>query len=138
MRGPVHEALGDVPNVHLIEPLEYRPFVWLMGRADAILTDSGGIQEEGPSLHVPVLVTRDVTERPEAVAAGTVRLVGTDPDRIVESVEAAILDEDVRAAMTSGTNPYGDGRASIRIADRLAERFGADRPAPSRVAPTTP
>lgn len=138
VRGPVHEALGDVPNVHLIEPLEYRPFVWLMGRADAILTDSGGIQEEGPSLHVPVLVTRDVTERPEAVAAGTVRLVGTDPDRIVESVEAAILDEDVRAAMTSGTNPYGDGRASMRIADRLAERFGADRPAPPRVPPTTP
>jgi len=125
VRGPVHAALGDVPNVHLIEPLNYRPFVWLMNRSSVILTDSGGIQEEGPSLKKPVLVTRDVTERPEAVEAGTVRLVGTDPDRIVRALEECVLDEGTRAAMTSGENPYGDGRAALRIADHLAARFGA-------------
>lgn len=129
VRGPVHAALGAVPNVHLIEPLDYRPFVWLMNRADAILTDSGGIQEEGPSLRVPVLVTREVTERPEAVAAGTVRLVGTDPGRIVSGLEAALLDPAVHAAMTTGVNPYGDGRASERIAEHLWEHLGARRAA---------
>ncbi|MEZ6017592.1 MAG: UDP-N-acetylglucosamine 2-epimerase (non-hydrolyzing) [Planctomycetota bacterium] len=121
IRGPVHELIGDVENIHLIEPLEYRPFVWLMDRADAILTDSGGIQEEGPSLQVPVLVTRDVTERPEAVAAGTVALVGTDTERIIAGLEGAVLDEAVRARMCSGTNPYGDGLAARRIADHLAQ-----------------
>lgn len=128
VRGPVREALGDVDNVHLIEPLEYRPFVWLMNRATAILTDSGGIQEEGPSLRVPVLVTRDVTERPEAVAAGTVQLVGTDPGRIVSGLEAAILDPAVRSAMTTGANPYGDGHASERICNLLAEAFQLGSP----------
>jgi UDP-N-acetylglucosamine 2-epimerase (non-hydrolysing) len=126
VRGPVHESLSGRDNVFLIEPLEYRPFVWLMGRAAAILTDSGGIQEEGPSLGVPVLVTRDVTERPEAVAAGKVVLVGTDADRIVQGVEAAILDQTVRARMRAGANPYGDGRASERILERLA-LFSAER-----------
>ncbi|MEM1452591.1 MAG: UDP-N-acetylglucosamine 2-epimerase (non-hydrolyzing) [Planctomycetota bacterium] len=119
VKGPVHETLGDIENVHLIEPLEYRSFVWLMNRADAIVTDSGGIQEEGPSLRVPILVTRDVTERPEAVECGAVKLVGTDPDRICSSLDAAMLDEDTRSAMTSGENPYGDGRAADRIADHL-------------------
>lgn len=119
VQGPVREHLAGYDNIHLIEPLDYRPFVWLMNRADAILTDSGGIQEEGPSLRVPVLVTRDVTERPEAVAAGTVQLVGTEPDRIVSGLEAAILDPEVKARMASGVNPYGDGRASRRIADQL-------------------
>ena len=126
VRGPVHEALESVENVHLIEPLDYQPFVWLMNRADVILTDSGGIQEEGPSLHVPVLVTRDVTERPEAVAAGTVQLVGTDPQAIVRGVENALLDEATRERMTSGVNPYGDGRAAERIADQLAACFSID------------
>lgn len=127
VRGPVHRSIGGIPNVHLIEPLEYRPFVWLMDRASVIVTDSGGIQEEGPSLGVPVLVTRDVTERPEAVAAGTVLLVGTDPDRIVAGVESAILDARVRDAMSSGVNPYGDGRAAERIVERLAAALGASR-----------
>ena len=128
VRGPVHELLGGIDNVHLIEPLEYRPFVWLMSRSHAILTDSGGIQEEGPSLGVPVLVTRDVTERPEAVAAGTVALVGTDPGRIALGLEAAILDPDVRRRMSSGVNPYGDGRAAERIVEHLAKvgRLGLD------------
>jgi UDP-N-acetylglucosamine 2-epimerase (non-hydrolysing) len=117
---PVHGLLGDVANIHLIQPLEYRPFVWLMDRATVILTDSGGIQEEGPSLRVPVLVTRDVTERPEAVAAGTVALVGTDPERIVSGIEAAVGDPEVRARMTTGDNPYGDGRAAERIVDFIA------------------
>ena len=121
VRGPVHELLGEVENIHLIEPLEYRPFVWLMDRATVILTDSGGIQEEGPSLGVPVLVTRDVTERPEAVEAGVVALVGTDPDRIVRGVEAAVLDLVVRRRMTSPANPYGDGRAAERIVARLVQ-----------------
>lgn len=128
VRGPVQELLGGIANVYLIEPLEYRPFVWLMNRSDVILTDSGGIQEEGPSLDVPVLVTRDVTERPEAVTAGTVMLVGTDPERIVRGIEAAVLDPDVRERMTGGTNPYGDGRAAERIADHIAEFFdGVER-----------
>jgi len=128
VRGPVHELLGDVANVHLIEPLQYRPFVWLMSRADVILTDSGGIQEEGPSLKVPVLVTRDVTERPEAVTAGVVQLVGTDRKRIVAGIESALLDPVVRERMTRGTNPYGDGRAAERIVERLAQfrRGGVD------------
>lgn len=128
VRGPVHDALAGVPNVHLIEPLSYQPFVWLMNRATAILTDSGGIQEEGPSLRVPVLVTRDVTERPEAVAAGGVRLVGTDAEHIVRGLETAILDPAERARMTSGDNPYGDGRAAHRIADALFARYGASAP----------
>ncbi|MEM9381247.1 MAG: UDP-N-acetylglucosamine 2-epimerase (non-hydrolyzing) [Planctomycetota bacterium] len=136
VKGPVHETLGAIENVHLIEPLEYRSFVWLMNRADAIVTDSGGIQEEGPSLRVPILVTRDVTERPEAVECGAVKLVGTDPDRICTALDAAMLDEDVRAAMTTGENPYGDGRAADRIADHLHDYLAARRadrePAPSR------
>jgi len=121
VRRPVFELLSGLGNVHLIEPLEYRPFVWMMDRASAIVTDSGGIQEEGPSLGVPVLVTREVTERPEAVAAGVVALVGTDRQRIVEGVERAILDPTTRARMTTQKNPYGDGRAAERIVERLAQ-----------------
>ena len=123
VRKPVFELLSGLNNVHLIEPLEYRPFVWMMDRASAIVTDSGGIQEEGPSLGVPVLVTRDVTERPEAVAAGVVALVGTDRERIVQGVESAILDSATRARMTTAQNPYGDGRAAERIVERLAQSF---------------
>ncbi len=123
VRKPVFELLSGLNNVHLIEPLEYRPFVWMMDRASAIVTDSGGIQEEGPSLGVPVLVTREVTERPEAVAAGVVALVGTDRERIVQAVERSILDPVTRARMTTAQNPYGDGRAAERIVERLAQRF---------------
>jgi UDP-N-acetylglucosamine 2-epimerase (non-hydrolysing) len=134
VRGPVHTLLGDVENIHLIEPLEYRPFVWLMDRATVILTDSGGIQEEGPSLGVPVLVTRDVTERPEAVQAGVVALVGTNTNEIVRGVEAAALDLVVRRRMTSAANPYGDGRAAARILERL-DGYCALRSRASTLAP---
>lgn len=119
VHGPVTSLLGGLPNVHLIAPLEYLPFVYLMNRARIILTDSGGIQEEAPSLGKPVLVMRDTTERPEAVAAGTVRLVGTDTLQIVESVQTLLHDKAAYTKMTMASNPYGDGRASERIVEAL-------------------
>ncbi len=112
---PVFDILSGLLNVSLIEPQEYAPFVWLMNQCDLILTDSGGIQEEGPSLGKPVFVMREVTERPEAIAAGTVRLVGTRPDSIISSVEKTLLDEQVYEAMSCAINPYGDGKAVSRI-----------------------
>jgi UDP-N-acetylglucosamine 2-epimerase (non-hydrolysing) len=121
VQSPVRELLGGIENIHLLAPLDYRPFVRLMDRADLILTDSGGIQEEAPSLGKPVLVMREVTERPEGVAAGTVRLVGTDPDRIQREVESLLLDTAERERMTRAHNPYGDGQACGRIADALAQ-----------------
>ena len=120
---PVNEILSGLTNVRLIEPLDYLPFVWLMDRCDLILTDSGGIQEEGPSLGKPVLVMRDVTERPEALDAGTVLLVGTKRDMITTSVEKVLLDQATYDAMARAINPYGDGRAAGRIAATLSERF---------------
>jgi len=120
---PVNEILSGLTNVRLIEPLDYLPFVWLMDRCDLILTDSGGIQEEGPSLGKPVLVMRDVTERPEALDAGTVLLVGTKQDMITTSVEKVLLDQATYDAMARAINPYGDGRAAGRIAATLSERF---------------
>lgn len=118
---PVRRILGEVGNVHLIPPQDYLPFVYLMGRSYLILTDSGGVQEEAPSLGKPVLVMRDTTERPEAVTAGTVRLVGTDSALIVS--EALRLLDDVVAydAMSRAHNPYGDGKASARILERLIQ-----------------
>ena len=116
---PVNEILTGLPNVHLIEPQQYLPFVWLMNQSDLILTDSGGIQEEGPSLGKPVLVMRDVTERPEAVAAGTVKLVGTNTANIVNGVEQVLLDEAVYKTMSTASNPYGDGKATQRIIEIL-------------------
>ncbi len=115
VRNPVEAMLSDLGNVHLITPQEYPPFVDLMRRSYLIVTDSGGVQEDGPSLGKPILVTREVTERPEAVEAGTVRLVGTDEDKIV--AEAAILlDNDAEYARRSRMhNPYGDGHACPRI-----------------------
>ena len=119
---PVNRILGERSGVHLIEPQEYLPFVYLMTRADVVLTDSGGVQEEAPSLGKPVLVTREVTERPEAVDAGTVALVGTDADLIVRQV-SALLDEPARyAAFARAVNPYGDGAAAGRIAAALGGR----------------
>jgi UDP-N-acetylglucosamine 2-epimerase (non-hydrolysing) len=118
--GPVRATLGALPNVHLLEPLSYAPFVWLMDRATVVLTDSGGIQEEAPSLGKPVLVMRDTTERPEGVAAGTVRLVGTDVARIVDGCATLLTDPAARAEMQRAHNPYGDGLASARILDALA------------------
>ena len=128
VQAPVNELLSDVPNVILLKPLDYRPFVRLMDRATIILTDSGGIQEEAPSLGKPVLVMREVTERPEGLASGTVRLVGTDPARIVAEVEALLLDPEARAAMARRHNPYGDGHASMRILDALAGERGPRSP----------
>ena len=117
---PVKRLLGGRPGVHLIEPQEYLPFVYLMRRSYLIITDSGGIQEEAPSLGKPVLVMRDVTERPEAVDAGTVRLVGTDAEAIVGESERLLDDESAYAAMSRAHNPYGDGKASQRIVEEIA------------------
>lgn len=119
VREPVQRLLGGVSNVHLIEPLNYLPFVYLMDKSDIILTDSGGIQEEAPSLGKPVLVMRDTTERPEAVEAGTVKLVGTDPDKIVDET-IRLLDEPLTyQTMAFAHNPYGDGQACQRIAQAM-------------------
>lgn len=121
VREPVNRILSNVDNVHLIEPQQYLPFIYLMSRAHIILTDSGGIQEEAPSLGKPVLVMRDTTERPEAVAAGTVKLVGTDVDKIVTGLEVLLKDEEAYKAMSFAHNPYGDGLACQRILDELAK-----------------
>jgi UDP-N-acetylglucosamine 2-epimerase (non-hydrolysing) len=123
--GPARELLGETPRVLLVEPLEYEPFVQLMNRATLVLTDSGGIQEEAPSLGKPVLVMRDNTERPEAVEAGTVRLVGTDPERIVSEASRLLTDPAAYAAMARAVNPYGDGQAARRIVDRVLEYLEA-------------
>ena len=119
---PVNRILSGVDNVVLIPPQDYLPFVYLMSRSHLILTDSGGIQEEAPSLGKPVLVMRDTTERPEAVEAGTVRLVGTNRDRIVAEVNRLLDDEDAHRDMARAHNPYGDGLAARRIADIIAVR----------------
>ncbi|HCH7902452.1 TPA: UDP-N-acetylglucosamine 2-epimerase (non-hydrolyzing) [Klebsiella oxytoca] len=116
---PVNRILGHVENVMLIEPQDYLPFVWLMNRAWLILTDSGGIQEEAPSLGKPVLVMREMTERPEAVSAGTVCLVGTDSQRIVNEVTRLLHDKSAWQAMSRAHNPYGDGQACHRILSAL-------------------
>ena len=118
-----HDILGDTADVHLIAPLDYKPFAWLMGRSDLIITDSGGIQEEAPSLGKPVLVTRDTTERPEAVDAGTVLLVGAVADRIVPEAVRLLDDAAAYQAMARTHNPYGDGLAAGRIRDRLLKEF---------------
>lgn len=116
----VNEILGDTPNVFLIPPQEYLPFIYLMDQAYIILTDSGGIQEEAPSLGKPVLVMRDTTERPEAVAAGTVKLVGTDVYRITQEVSRLIDEPEYYNSISFSHNPYGDGTASIQICNALA------------------
>ncbi len=119
VREPVNRILGDVENVLLIEPQQYLPFIYLMSRSHIILTDSGGIQEEAPSLGKPVLVMRDTTERPEAVAAGTVKLVGTDVEKITASLDSLLNDEEAYKEMSFAHNPYGDGKACQRILDAL-------------------
>ena len=123
VRKPVRAILGRTPRVHLIEPLEYLPFVRLMERAYLILTDSGGIQEEAPALGKPVLVMRDVTERPEAVIAGTAKLVGTDTEVIVSATERLLHSAAAYRKMARARNPFGDGRASRRIAAALRRFF---------------
>lgn len=117
---PVNRILRGIENIHLIEPQQYLPFVYLMNRAHIILTDSGGIQEEAPSLGKPVLVMRDTTERPEAVEAGTVKLVGTDVEKITTSLHELLSNEAAYKAMSHAHNPYGDGKACQRICDILA------------------
>lgn len=117
---PVNRVLTGTAGVHLIPPQDYLPFVYLMTQAHLILTDSGGIQEEAPSLGKPVLVMRDTTERPEAVDAGTVRLVGTDVDRILTHATGLLDDTEAYAAMARAYNPYGDGLAARRIAEIIA------------------
>ncbi len=118
--GTVHRRLGDAPGVVLIDPLPYTEFVWLMNRSRIVLTDSGGIQEEAPSLGKPVFVMREDTERPEAIEAGTAELVGTDIDRIVSSVVHLLDDPVAYRAVSERHNPYGDGHAAERIIDYLA------------------
>lgn len=121
VREPVNRLLAGVANIHLIEPLDYLPFVYLMNRAYIILTDSGGIQEEAPSLGKPVLVMRDTTERPEAVAAGTVKLIGTEVAAIAQNLRKLLTDTAAYQRMSVAHNPYGDGHASQRIVQVLAQ-----------------
>ena len=118
---PVRRLLGAIPNVHLIEPLDYLPFIYLMNRSYLIITDSGGVQEEAPSLGKPVLVIRDTTERPEALEAGTVKLVGTDAKRIVREMNVLLDDTAAYQLMAFAHNPYGDGNAAKRIVDILED-----------------
>jgi UDP-N-acetylglucosamine 2-epimerase (non-hydrolysing) len=121
VQAPVNALLGGLGNVHLIPPLDYEPFVHLLRHSYIILTDSGGIQEEGPSLGKPVLVMRDVTERPEAIAAGTVRLVGANQEQIIQNVNELLNNSDVYQMMSQAHNPYGDGKACARIVEFLGQ-----------------
>ena len=120
VRRPVNEILGHVPNVRLIDPLDYLSFLFLMRKSHVILTDSGGVQEEAPSLGKPVVVMRDTTERPEAVDAGTVILAGTETDSMASAVERLLDDAEFYERMSRAVNPYGDGKAAARIAEIVA------------------
>jgi len=120
---PVHRILADVPSVHLIDPLDYLPFVYLLDRSYLIITDSGGVQEEAPSLGKPVLVTRKTTERPEAVDAGTVKLVGTNLNRIVDEATLLLTNSTEYQKMSKAHNPYGDGKACGHIITAIAQRY---------------
>ena len=124
VREAIQPAVAGLPNVRLIEPLGYGDFCHLMNRSHLVLTDSGGVQEEAPSLGKPVLVMRDTTERPEAVLAGTVQLIGTDEDRIVKEVTHLLHDDAARRRMAQAVNPYGDGRAAARTIDAIRYFFG--------------
>lgn len=121
VQGPVRELLGNIPNVILTSPLDYPDFIHLMSRAHLLLTDSGGLQEEGPALGKPVLVMREVTERPEGILAGTAKLVGTTEDAIVSNTATLLSDDSAYQAMAKAVNPYGDGRATQRILNLLAD-----------------
>jgi len=123
VREAAERILGGVERVHLIEPQDYRVFIQMMNRSYMIMTDSGGVQEEAPSLGKPVLVLRTTTERPEAIEAGTARLVGTDPDLILREAELLLTDEAAYRAMANRVNPYGDGKAAARIVDVIAGAY---------------
>jgi UDP-N-acetylglucosamine 2-epimerase (non-hydrolysing) len=133
--GPVREILGGVQNVHLLAPLDYGEFVTLMNASWFVLTDSGGIQEEAPALGKPVLVFRQVTERPEAVDAGTVKIIGTEQQRIADWIATLCKDEATFAAMQRAINPYGDGKASARIVAAIRHYFGMDSARPDEFVP---
>lgn len=124
VRRPIHEVFGknlkELDNMFFIEPLQYLEFIYLMYKATIVLTDSGGIQEEAPGLGKPVLVMRDTTERPEALSSGTVHLVGTDYNKIMNEVSMLLDDAEAYTKMSHAVNPYGDGQACRRIADVLA------------------
>ena len=124
VRALAREALEELERVHLFEPLDYAPFANLVNRMDLVLTDSGGLQEEAPAIGKPVLVVRDTTERPEAVEAGTVKLVGCDTDLIVDTVTTLFTDDAAYAEMKHAVNPYGDGHACARIIDAIRYYFG--------------
>ena len=124
VRQIVSEELGHLPQVHLIEPLDYQPFANLMARVDVVLTDSGGIQEEAPALGKPVLVLRDTTERPEAVTAGTVKLIGTAYEDVLRETNLLLDNPEHYRAMAEAVNPYGDGEACARIVNRILREFG--------------
>lgn len=128
VREPVHRSLGDLPNLHLLPPLDYLPFVHLMALAHVVLTDSGGIQEEAPGLGRPVVVMRDTTERPEAVEAGTVVLAGTDTGRIVHHISTLLDNAEAWSRMSRAHNPYGDGQAAPRIRDAIVDWGARTRP----------
>ncbi|MEE3955157.1 non-hydrolyzing UDP-N-acetylglucosamine 2-epimerase [Peribacillus frigoritolerans] len=130
-----NEVLGDDPRVHLIEPLDVLDFHNFASRAYLILTDSGGIQEEAPSLGVPVLVLRDTTERPEGIAAGTLRLAGTDEQTIYNLAHELLTDQEVHEKMSKASNPYGDGNASVRIAEAIRYYFKQVNMPPTRFEP---
>ncbi|MDD3395714.1 MAG: UDP-N-acetylglucosamine 2-epimerase (non-hydrolyzing) [Acidaminococcaceae bacterium] len=117
-------VLGQMPQVHLIEPMDYEPFANLMSKVDIVLTDSGGIQEEAPALGKPVLVLRDTTERPEAITAGTVKLIGTSKEVVLKETNSLLDDETRYKAMADACNPYGDGQAAKRIICYILEHFG--------------
>jgi len=119
---PVHEYLAEHANIYLIAPLDYAPFIWMMDKSHIVLTDSGGVQEEAPGLGKPVLVMRETTERPEAVEAGTVRLVGTNVDAITDNVARLLQEDAAYEQMSRAHNPYGDGKACARIIKFLKER----------------
>ena len=126
---PAADRMGQLPNVKLVPPQPYLAFVKLMARAQVILTDSGGIQEEAPSLGIPVLVVRQTTERPEGLAGGLTRLVGTDPTAVESALEAALASPRVRPATLPAPSPFGDGQAAARVADAILHFLGRG-PAP--------
>jgi len=123
VRKPVNDILADVENIHLVEPLDYPALLWLMNKSYLVLTDSGGIQEEAPSLGKPVLVTRDVTERQEGIDAGTAKLVGTDKNKIVNETKTLLENSDVYNDMARKNNPYGDGTTAKQIVEILLKEL---------------
>lgn len=130
VRQVVEEELAGVGRIHLIDPMEYEPFANLMSHSALVLTDSGGIQEEAPSLGKPVLVLRNTTERPEAVEAGTVRLIGTDRDVVYTETKRLLTDKSAYDAMSNAVNPYGDGKASKRIVTAILHEYGGEKAMP--------